>query len=454
MKVKAPVVETTYGKVVGVESNGHYSYRGIRYAKPPVGELRFAPPQPPEAWEGIYDATEYRTIAMQTPNPRVIRAFHDWGAAPKPQESEDCLFLNVTTPGLEGKRPVMVYIHGGANLNGYSYDPVSDPTYLINKGDIVHVGIDFRTGIFGFLYHPALVEETLNTSDKVIALKWIHNNIAAFGGDPDNITVIGISSGAHNIVDLIAHPSVKGLVHNAIIQSASFGRGCFSRARAIAKAERIFSMLDVNPANGNVRGQLAAYSAQELKEITFEYATNYERAEDWGYQWGAVHDECEEPAASAMINGFRAAKNGMHIIVGHTENEAGSFRPYQPEYGPPETERVFSKHLYIYAKAVNAAGGQAWAYNFGWCPKGSKFKACHCIDQPFTYGTCHVVKDSKIMSGAEPNQTEKLTEVFSDNILSMVRYGHPADTAWERCTSEKAAYRYFDGVDNPMCIKE
>lgn len=448
-----PIVETKYGKISGILEKDLLCFRGIRYAKPPIGKLRFAPPEEPEMWSGVYDASRYRTIAIQTPNPRIIRAFHDFDPAERPEQSEDCLFLNVTTPATTGKRPVLVYIHGGANLAGYSHEPVADPSYLIKKGDIVHVSLDFRTGIFGFLYYPGISEEVLNTLDQLAALHWVHDNITAFGGDPNNVTVIGVSSGAHNIVNLISNPEAKGLVHRAIIQSASFGRGCVSRKKAIAKAERIFQMLEIDPQSEDICEQLSKYSAQDLTQITVEYATNYERAEEWGYQWGAVHDDREEPAASAIINGYLTAQNGIHVIAGHTENEAGCFRPYEPEFGLPETERVFSKHLYIFTKAVNKSGGQAWAYNFGWCPENSRFKACHCIDQPFTYGTWRSVQHAGIMAGGVPEQMDRLTEIFTDELLSMIRFGHPMNVAWDRCTMEKAAYRYFDGVENPVRIK-
>ena len=334
--MKTISVRTPCGFIRGMELDGCFSFRGIPYAKPPINELRFAPPEEHNPFSEEYDATHYRNIAMQTPNPRILRAIDDLGRGEQTVQSEDCLYLNITTCSVDnGKRPVLIYIHGGANLGGYSYSAMQDPEYLVKKGKIVFVSVDFRTGIFGFLYHPFLNTDILNTSDCLASIHWIYKNITAFGGNPDNITLIGQSSGAHNIVDIIASNKARGLIKNAVIQSASFGRGCFSPRQAIQKAEMLFKMLEIYPEKGNLREQLARYSSKELTQISTEYATVFLNSDEWGYQWGAVHDGCEEPAASAMIQGFRAARNGIRIIVGHTENEAGSFRPYMQEFTVP-----------------------------------------------------------------------------------------------------------------------
>lgn len=449
------VVETDKGSIEGLQKDGILWFRGIPYAKPPVGELRFAAPVEREPWNEVYDATRLRNIAPQTPSPRQLPCYRGAFGDERQLESEDCLYLNVTTKSLTGSRPVLVYIHGGANLAGRSYQLISDPAYLVDKGGVVHVSVDFRTGIFGFLYHPALSVENRNTLDQLAALRWVRNNIAAFGGDPENVTVIGQSSGAHNIVELITTDEAGALVKNAVIQSASFGRGCVSVAHAIRKSEMVFRMLGVDIDQGGVPEQMARFDTHALMEVSFLYATNHECADEWGYQWGAVHDDRAEPAAAAMVNGYLAARNGIHVLVGHTENEAGSFRPYDPTFGPKETERVFSKHMYVYANAVNKCGGMAWAYCFGWFPSGSPYQACHSIDQPFTYGTYDAVQDACFLRGADPETVSCLTEALGGAVLSMAYSGKPdATEKWSVYTSDQACYRYFNGTDNPIRLWE
>ena len=236
-----PIVETEAGNVQGLEENGIDAFLGIRYAAPPIGDLRFMPPEPAETWTGIADTTGYGAPCMQLysasgPNEseltRGIQGIFPTSTEAK-IDNEDCLFLNVWTPeaGDGGKRPVMVWFHGG----GYSYGSGGWPAYngrnLAEKGDAVVVTVNHRLNAFGYLNLAEKFGEDFAASgnvgnlDLVRSLEWVRDNIAAFGGDPDNVTIMGESGGGSKVSHLMAMPSANGLFHKAVIQS---GPGVYS----------------------------------------------------------------------------------------------------------------------------------------------------------------------------------------------------------------------------------
>ena len=221
------ILKSDFGMLVANSTeDGIRIYKGIPYAAPPVGELRWKPPQPPEPQE-LINCLEFKPICPQQP-------YADdsiYKQAPQPQ-SEDCLYLNVWTGGKadEAKRPVMVWIHGGALTRGSGSLPVYDGTNLARRGVVV-VTINYRLGPFGFLAHPALSKESPHGSsgnygilDQIAALQWVQKHIAGFGGDPDRVTIFGESAGSWSVCSLVATPLAKGLFHRAIGQSG----GCFS----------------------------------------------------------------------------------------------------------------------------------------------------------------------------------------------------------------------------------
>jgi para-nitrobenzyl esterase len=213
-----PVAETAYGKVRGVKTGTCRVFKGIPYAKPPVGPLRFRPPEEPEPWHGIRNAAEFGPAALQS------RA-GSWD--PDAAMSEDCLYLNVWSPKEDGAlKPVMVWIHGGGFHFGSGSDVMYDGTPFAEKG-VVLVTLNYRLGAFGFLYldevsgHEYERSGNLGLLDQTAALKWVRKNIKAFGGDPDKVTVFGESAGAISIGNLLAMPDAKGLFRQAILESAT-----------------------------------------------------------------------------------------------------------------------------------------------------------------------------------------------------------------------------------------
>ena len=209
---------TPLGAVKGVDLDGCERYAGIRFALPPVGPRRFRPPEPVEAWDGVYDATAFGPSAPQPP-PMAGSIITDGDL----RTDEDCLFLNVYTPRSDdGKRPVMVWIHGGAYTIGSG--DMYDGTSLVRRGDVVVVTLNYRLGVLGWLgldhLDPTLAGSGNNgLRDQIEALRWVRDNISSFGGDPGNVTIFGESAGGGSVAALLGAPEADGLYHKAIIQS-------------------------------------------------------------------------------------------------------------------------------------------------------------------------------------------------------------------------------------------
>ncbi|MEO7093477.1 MAG: carboxylesterase family protein, partial [Polyangiales bacterium] len=217
------VVETRTGTVRGELRDGVSIWKGIPYAAPPIGALRFRPPQPAAGWPGERDATKFGTVAAQSRDPAITMMS---GVGDKVISGEDCLTLNVFSPGADGaKRPVVVWIHGGAFIMGSGSTPLYHGNSFAANHDLVVVTVNYRLGLFGLLYLGDLApdREAGNYAllDQIAALRWVRDNIAAFGGDPDQVTVMGESAGAISIGSLLAMPAARGLFHRAILQSGA-----------------------------------------------------------------------------------------------------------------------------------------------------------------------------------------------------------------------------------------
>lgn len=236
--------KTKYGTVRGARGNnrGYTVFRGIPYGRPPVGRLRFAPPQEPDSWEGIRDCIEFEKTCMQTSD-----SFGHYGKEfyPEPKEmDENCLYLNIWTPAFTSGEglPVFMWIHGGAYLGGYSYEQEFDGEGMCKRGCIL-VSIEYRCNAFGFFAHPELTRMngrsgSVGMEDQILALQWVHDNIEAFGGDPDNITVHGQSAGAMSTRTLLTSPRCRGLMNHVIIQSGG-GINDWSDFRTMEDQEKL-----------------------------------------------------------------------------------------------------------------------------------------------------------------------------------------------------------------------
>jgi para-nitrobenzyl esterase len=249
-------------------------YKGIPYAAPPVGNLRWKEPQPAPAWEGVRKATEFGARCMQGPIYDDM-VFRDSGP------SEDCLHLNVWTPAAEAgaKLPVMVWIYGGGFQAGATSEPRQDGEHLARKGVVV-VSMDYRLGIFGFFSHPGLTAESPHHAsgnygllDQAAALKWVHENIAAFGGDPDKVTIFGESAGSFSVSAQMASPVAKGFVHAAIGESGAFFGKTLS-AKPPAESEKRDAIFAEELGMKSI-GQLRAVGADQLLNVALKNQDEY-----------------------------------------------------------------------------------------------------------------------------------------------------------------------------------
>lgn len=225
------LAETKKGKIAGRQMDGYALFKGVPYAKPPVGELRFRAPQEPDAWEGVYEAVQIPYASMQTDNtnPETFyeKEFHTNAKEYDRPFGEDSLYMNIWTPAKnpEERLPVALWIHGGAYMGGHATEMEFDGAEYARRG-VILVSIQYRLNIFGFLAHPWLMEEDKNGSagnygmlDQIAALNWVRDNIAAFGGDPERITLMGQSAGAMSVQALLSSPLTEGKIAGAIMQS-------------------------------------------------------------------------------------------------------------------------------------------------------------------------------------------------------------------------------------------
>lgn len=215
-----PVVQISNGQLQGVETNGMSAFKNIPYAAAPVGDLRWRPPQPAKDWDGVRDASQFGEACIQP----LIKGLN----SELVPGTEDCLKLNVFTPKTGKNLPVMVWFHGGGLIEGSASEPYYQPVGLIREGAIV-VTVDYRIGKLGFFAPKVLADEAkakgepvgnYGTMDQIQSLKWVRDNISAFGGDPNNVTIFGQSAGGRSVTWLMTSPAAKGLFHRAIAQSA------------------------------------------------------------------------------------------------------------------------------------------------------------------------------------------------------------------------------------------
>ncbi len=312
----------TGGQVEGVISDGIAAYKGIPFAAPPVGELRWKAPHPVVAWDGTRKADGYGPSCMQDPN--MVKLFD----AP-PAISEDCLYLNVWTAAKSAaeKLPVMVWIYGGGFVAGATSVPAYDGTHLAQQG-VILVSVAYRLGVFGFLAHPDLSRETGKASgnygllDQIAGLKWVKANIAAFGGDPSRVTIFGESAGGLSVSMLAASPRAKGLFRGVISESG----GSFAPPRYSKEGGESVPPLDVAEASG--KAFLDKLGAHDIKAARALPAEVIQKALGPGLQGGfwPVFDGDVLPGDQYQL--YLAGRfNDTNVLIGTNSDEGGPFTP-------------------------------------------------------------------------------------------------------------------------------
>lgn len=285
-------IRISSGLIRGIAGNypAFTVFKGIPYAQPPVGALRWKPPVAPEPWEGVLDCARFRDFCTQIPLPQGSLYQEEFFPAPF-ECSEDCLYLSVWTPSQHfdpaDRLPVMVWYHGGAYVQGSDHEPEFDGESF-NRNGVILVTVPYRLGVFGYLAHPELSRAEGGVSgnyallDQIFALRWVQQNIACFGGDPDNVTIFGQSAGGGSVQAICASPLAKGLFHKAIIQSAN-ALQTLGRAVSLKDAEA-FGEGYARYLNRSL-DEMRAMSDSELLHTAADYVAQCENAAPLGLRF-------------------------------------------------------------------------------------------------------------------------------------------------------------------------
>ena len=446
------LVHTALGALQGVEADGVLTFRNVPYAAPPVGPLRFRPPEPAAPWRGMRDATAHGPVAPQPPS----RLRVAMGEFDRPQ-SEDCLTLTIATPDTGGARPVIVWLHGGAYLaGGGSLDWYAGET-LARDGGLVVVGVNYRLGALGFLHHPAIGGGNHGLLDMAAALDWVREHIASFGGDPAQVTLMGQSAGAHAIMCLLTMPA-RALFHRAVLLSTPPSLLPQTAAAATGFAEQLLAELGIEP--DRLRDAPTARIMEAQLKVMRANARFADIAPPFVPMIEALADQNAFIAAAAE----GAAAQGIAMIVGTTREEMHAFFAADPAMANPDREAVAERfatlaglaeaieayrtrrpgasvsdllgdlvtdHAFLFpslalADAATARGRDVWCYQFDWAVSGNRFKACHCIELPFVFGNLSAYAGAGMLEGANSAEVTALGATLRAALTAFATRGDPS----------------------------
>jgi para-nitrobenzyl esterase len=453
----APIAQTALGDARGVWQDGIAVFRGVPYAAPPVGELRFSAAAPAQAWHGVRDAMRHGPIAPQLPS----RLSVAMGRYERPHD-EDCLTLTICTPAPDARaRPVVVWLHGGAWVTGAGSLDWYDGSVLAREGDIAFVGVNYRLGALGWLHRAGLVDTEPGTSDMIAALTWVRDHIAGFGGDPGCVTVMGQSAGATSIARLVMLPAARSLFHRVVMQSGGFGRGAYTSAMASARADQFIGLLGIDPQAGDALTRLRAVPLQQLLHAQGELARATAR---FAQTMPPFMPVLPSPMTQAeMLGSIADGADGKDVLIGATADEVHAFYAGDPAMADPAPDAVVARfggesELARYrarrpgasamdlladlgtdetfllpamrlAETIAARGGRAFAYLFDWAAPGSRFRSCHCIDLPFVFGNFPAWRDAPMLAGGDAREMMELSAAMRGAWIAFIRGGVPAHRA-------------------------
>jgi para-nitrobenzyl esterase len=481
--VSEDIVRTKAGLLRGAREDGLLVFRGVPYAKPPIGDLRFMPPQPMPAWSDARDATADGPIAPQGRS----RLAHIMGDFERPQ-SEDCLTLNLWTPAADGgKRPVVLWIHGGAFSSGAGSIPWYSGASFARNGDMVAVSINYRLGALGFLHLPGVSPGNLGLLDQVMALRWVRDNIAAFGGDPDNVTVIGQSAGAASIALHMVMPSAQGLFRRAILQSTPFGRMTRRAVDAKRIGSRLLEVLGLKPEEA---ARLKTMPVDKILPAQGEVARLEKRFADAAAPFFPVVDGTIVPGDVAPALKAGAGKD-IDVMIGTTREEMAAFysidkdvqtatsdqvmgvferifpgqaRTYYDEIrairaassstailGELYADQVFRMGSLRYAEAREQQGSPAYVFQFDW--QSPSFESCHCLEIPFMFDNFANWPDSPMLRGAKADEIAAIGQAMHKAWIAFARTGdpnHPGMPRWPVYRRQERMTMRFDSVIGPV----
>ncbi len=497
------VTSTDAGKVRGYIHSGIYTYKGIPYAT----AKRFEMPEKPKPWQGVRSSLSYGPVSPLLDPTTSIQDepefvfHHDWGFT-----NEDCLRINVWSPNINDgkKRPVMFWIHGGGFTAGSSQElPSYDSESLAKKGDVVVVSINHRLNILGFLDLSAYGDKYKNSAnlsiiDMKVALEWVKNNIANFGGDPNNVTIFGQSGGGAKVNTLMAMPSAKGLFHKAINQSGSFRTSMLEKSETQAIASEVLKELKIDASDAdkiqNVPyADLSAAGKKALKTIADKMKAEGKPVIGFGLSWGPSHDGEVLPHQLFSNEAFDMSKN-IPLMIGTVKNEFGSMfsgggdatiekvtENIKKQYGakadaylatvkkiypndkkPSDLTDVdirFRPGAVVQAnlKSAVAGGAPVFMYLFTWQSPvmDGKYKAMHCMELPFMFN--NIARCEEMTGGTKEAYT--LADKMSQAWINFARVGDPNHKGlptWAKYNATNTATMHFDNqcVVKPQMDKE
>lgn len=326
--MNSPVAHTNSGTVTGVVENGIDVFRGIPYSAPPVGALRWQPPQAHAGWEGVREAREFGPAAWQPYIPGMNPVAGDHG---EPPFDEDALTLNIWTPAADGqRRPVLFWIHGGGLLTGSGAVPYYSGDRFARAGDIVVVTINYRLGGFGLLQGLG-ASDNVWLDDIAAAVKWVSDNISEFGGDPDRITVAGQSAGGYAVGGLLNHPVASGLFARVIVQSAPLGWQRLTREQAFERTEALAEMLEVPDVQ-----VLRQLPAEAIVGGSMALLGRYGKFGEYNVPLLPVADD----DSLAMDPQDALAQTDLDVLIGWTEDEMTLAFAFDPQYADVPREAI------------------------------------------------------------------------------------------------------------------
>jgi len=418
------IARTSSGNLEGREKDGVLLFAGVPYAAPPTGERRWRPPEPLPPWSGVREAKTFGAAAPQLPGQGLTDA-------PPRRMGEDCLVLNVTTPAADdGRRPVFVWIHGGGFQRGQGAIPWYNGAGFARRGDVVVVSVNYRLGALGFLdlseVDPgASGSGLLGILDQIAALRWVREHIAAFGGDPDRVTVAGESAGAMSVGTLLGCPAARGLFRRAVLQSgAAHHVHGPDAARAVTRAFcreagssdlaalRALSVDEVLAAQGRVVEQAAAAPLADGTDLRRSLGLVFQPSLDETWLPRPPLEAVREGSAAdvALLAGTnvhettlfgyggldeRGLERLARSVFGEQEAEAAlaAYRAEQPQGDHRDhavaltTDQIFRIPALRLAEAQEAAGGTTYQYLFSWASRGfgGRLGATHALEIPFVF---------------------------------------------------------------------
>ncbi|MEC2057247.1 carboxylesterase/lipase family protein [Peribacillus psychrosaccharolyticus] len=462
------LVKTTNGQINGKSVGNVFVWKGIPYAKPPIGKLRFMAPEKHDSWQGVREAVEFSSVAVQ--KRREIMKF--LGDNPM-DSSEDCLYLNIWSPSPDEKRrPVLVWIHGGAFTNGSGSSPAYNGESFAEMGDIVVVTVNYRLGIFGFLHLGELGGERYAASgncgilDQIAALKWIHDNITAFGGDPNKITVAGESAGAMSVAALLAMPTAAGLFQQAILQSCPPNM-YHTKQQATDTAKRVLKQLQLTE---NDLARLEDLSVDDLLEAAADVTT-----------WCPTVDGEYFPQNPQQALSAGSSKN-IPVMIGTNRDEHNLFTFFDQSWrtidekeirsrfekslgslwsqlSPSFKESPLTHQLYDQVMTFNLftypsiqlaeqqikQGAPVWMYRFDYESPifEGRMKAFHALELLFVWNNLH--KSAPFLAGTPEEQL--LADQIHQAWIAFIRTGNPDEQSmvhWPPYDLDKRTTLLFD----------